>query len=98
MLLVLPLKVLQLVGHVFLETGQIVWLQCTFVIKLLEMQHDFQKSGFASKVILVGRVGDLVGVTIDLDLIFWHTLEDHGTEHGLIEDYRRTLRLSKYLR
>ena len=89
MLLVLPLKVLQLVGHVFLEAGQVVWLQCTFVIKILDMHYDFQKSLFASKVILVGRVGDLVGVTIELDLNFWHTLEDHGTEHGLIEDYRR---------
>jgi len=88
-LLVLPLIVLQLVGYLFLEDGQIVRLQTSIVIILLDNLQDLQKCAFAVEVICVGRVGDLVPLTINVDKIFLNTLEDHCAEHGLIEGYRR---------
>ena len=84
--LVLPLKVFQLVCHVLLKALQIVWLQtAVWIIKLIKMQHDIQKRCLAIEVICVGRVSDFIRDAINLDLVFWNTLENHSPEHGLVE-------------
>ena len=39
-------------------------------------------------MILIGRIGNLSLDLIDLDEIGLHTLEDHGTEDGLLVGYK----------
>ena len=88
MLLILPFKVLKLVCHVLLEACQIVRLQATIgIIKLFQVQYDIQKRSLAIEVICVPRVSNFICDAINLDLVFWHTLENHCSEHGLFESY-----------
>ena len=85
MLLVLSLKVFKLVCHFLLEACQIVRLQSTVIIMLLNVHYDLNKRSFAIPVISVTRIRNFISSTINLDFVFWYSLENHCSEHALVK-------------
>lgn len=78
---VLPLKLLQLTDQFFFEASESVRGQCIVIIILLQVLNDVEEFLLAVEMILVGRIGDLVGDAIDHDEILLQPLEDHSAEH-----------------
>jgi len=78
---VLPLELLQLTDKFFFEASKSVSGQCIVIVILLQVLGDVEEFIFAIEVILIGRVGDLVGDTIDHDEVLLQPLEDHSAEH-----------------
>ena len=84
MLHILLLEVFELIDSIFLPAAESVWLNVVIIHAKLNMLHETKESFFAAEVILVGRVGDFVSLTINFDEVLLHTLEDHSAEDVLV--------------